>query len=62
MGAFILAGLVFVGTVLLVLIIGFANGMSDSPGTSISSVPTLIGGTVISALILASHWMPHVGW
>lgn len=60
--SFILAGLVAVGTIIgLVLVIG-ANMMSDSPSTSISPIPVAVIGFGISGLLLASHWMPHIGW
>lgn len=66
MGAFIIAALIFVGTLLLSALILFAAGMSDNPSASAgagrSALGTLIGGTVLSAIILASHWMPHIGW
>ena len=61
-GAFILAGVVFAGTLAVCILIIFADMMSDSPSASISPTPVFIGGTVISAFILASHWMPHIGW
>jgi hypothetical protein len=63
MGAFIIAGIVFAVTVLATVAIIFADGMSDAPSVQgISPWPTLIGGSVISAMIAATHWMPHIGW
>lgn len=64
MGAFIIAGIVFVITVLISLVMLFGAGMSDSPSAA-ASVPvkaTFITGTVIALLIAASHWLPHIGW
>ncbi len=60
--ALILAAIVFIATVALSAVIVFADGMSDSPGTSISPWPTLIGGSLIAVGLAASHWLPHIGW
>ncbi len=62
MGAFILAGVVFLFTLAACALVIGASMMSDSPNSSISPTPIFIGGTIVSALILASHWMPHIGW
>jgi hypothetical protein len=59
MGAFILAGLVFFGTLIVCMLI-IGNDMMS--GSSASPAPIFYGGMIISALILASHWMPHIGW
>lgn len=61
--AFIIAGIVFAGTVALSLLMLFAAGMSDSPSAA-AGVPvtsTFIIGTVIAALIAATHWL-HMSW
>lgn len=62
--AFIIAGVVFAGTILLSVLMLFAAGMSDSPSASadVPVVSTFITGTIIAALIAASHWLPHVAW
>ena len=62
MGAFILAGLVAVGTLAIAGIVLLADMMSDAPGTSISPGPVLVVGFGISGVIFASHWLPHIGW
>lgn len=62
MGAFIIAALIAVGTLILSIIVIFADGMSDSPSTSISPAPVFFGGMTMAALVLASHWLPHIGW
>ena len=60
--SFILAGVVAIGTIaVLVLILG-ADMMSDNPSASTSPIPTAIIGFGLAGLILASHWMPHIGW
>lgn len=62
--AFILAGLVFIGTLVVCAFMLFAAGMSDSPSAA-ANVPvtsTFVIGTIIAALIAASHWLPHIGW
>lgn len=64
MGAFIIAGIIFIGTALISIVMIFAAGMSDSPSAS-ENVPiktTFFTGTIISILIAASHWLPHIGW
>lgn len=64
MGAFIVAGVIFVGTILLSLLMLFAAGMSDSPSEAenVPVISTFVTGTIIAALIAASHWLPHIGW
>jgi hypothetical protein len=62
MGAFIVAGVVFTITVLLSLLMLFAAGMSDQPGAESGAGGVFVGGTILSALILATHWMPSIGW
>lgn len=61
--AFILAGIVFVGTLAYCALMILAAGMSDSPSAAadIHPLPVFIGGTIIAALIAASHWL-HIGW
>lgn len=64
MGAFILAGIVAVGTLALSALLLFANGMAAAPSASnaIAVGPVFWGGTILAALIAASHWLPHIGW
>ena len=62
--AFILAGIVFAGTLAVSAAMVFAAGMSDSPSAS-ANVPvlsTFLSGTIIAVLIGASHWLPHMSW
>ena len=61
MGAFILAGIVFVGTLALSGLMLFASMMSDSTDNNMPITETLIGGTIIAVLIAASHWA-HMTW
>lgn len=64
MGAFILATIVAVGTILISGCLLFGASMSDSP-TSAADVPvksTFFIGMACAGLIAASHWMPHIGW
>jgi hypothetical protein len=57
MGAFIAGGLIFVLTLCWCFIITFADGMSDAPSQDgIEVVPWFIGGTVLSLLVVSSHW------
>jgi hypothetical protein len=60
--AFILAGIVAVLTVLMLVLIIGADMMSDNPSASISPIPTAVIGFGIAALLIASHWMPNIGW
>lgn len=62
MGAFIIGGLFFLATLAFCLLFSMAYGMSDAPSYRESPMPYLITGSIISALIIASHWMPHIGW
>lgn len=62
--AFIFAGIVFAGTLVVSVVMIFAAGMSDSPSAA-ENVPvlsTFITGTIIAGLIAASHWLPHLSW
>lgn len=64
MGAFIIAGIVALVTLVISALMLFAAGMSDSPSAA-ANVPvtsTFITGMIIAALIAATHWMPHIGW
>jgi hypothetical protein len=60
--ALVLAAIIFVITLVLAAIVLAGDGMSDSPTTSVSPWPVLVGGSLIALAIAASHWMPHVGW
>lgn len=62
MGAFIISAIVAAVTILFSVLIIFASGMSDSPSTTMSPAPVFFGGMTIAGLILASHWLPHIGW
>ena len=56
----ILAAIVAILTVLLALLVLFADGMSDAPSVQgISPWPTLIIGFGISAILVLIHF---VGW
>jgi hypothetical protein len=64
MGAFIIAGIVAVITIIISLLMLFAAGMSDAP-SAVAKVPvtsTFVTGMVIAGLIAATHWLPHIGW
>lgn len=64
MGAFILAGIVFVLTIIATVLILFGNMMSDNvaDGNSGAFIGVFVTGTVISVVIAATHWLPHIGW
>lgn len=62
MGAFIIAVIVVVLTLLATTAYIFGNMMSDTTGTNLNPFPILIGGIAIAALVAASHWLPHIGW
>lgn len=62
MGAFIIAGLVFVGTLGLTFLVAFGQGMADAPVYDNTPLYILVGGSVLSLLCVASHWGPHIGW
>ena len=58
----ILAIIVAIGTVLITVLIVFADGMSDAPSQNgISIWPTLLIGFGIAALLAASHFF-HFSW
>lgn len=62
MGAFILAGIIVVITLLGTVVYIFGNAMSDTTGTNLNPFPGLIGGLVLAAVVASSHWWPHIGW
>jgi hypothetical protein len=62
MGAFILAGLFFVGSVLLAFFVALAQSMAAAPQYDNSPWVILGIGTALSILVAASHWIPHIGW
>lgn len=60
--AFVLAGIVMVLTLFGVAMIILADMNAPAPSmTSISPVPLLISGTVVAALLAASHFIT-IGW
>jgi len=66
MGAFIIAGIILVVTLIVSGIGVFGAGMSDSPSASADFMDTIkfvfFGGLSLSILVAASHWLPHIGW
>lgn len=66
MGAFVVAGIVAVITILITLFMLFAAGMSDAGYAARDAEHQAIGvfltGMIIAALIAATHWLPHIGW
>jgi hypothetical protein len=64
MGAFILAGVIFIATVVVAVLVLFGNAMSDNPADNSSGgfIAVFVVGTALSCLVLASHWMPAIGW
>lgn len=64
MGAFLVGGFAFVITIFLFVIVLMTYGMSDRPIDQQSRAPlyVLFGGMAFSGLIVASHWMPSIGW
>ena len=63
MGAFIIAGLIFAITLALSALVLFGDAMSDTTGQGGTSAGWVLGGGIlIAALVLASHWLPHIGW
>lgn len=62
MGAFIVAGIAFIITVVITIVTLWAAEMSETGLDGPNPWVPLISGTVISGLIAASHWMPNIGW
>lgn len=62
MGAFIIAGIIVVITILITALRIFAAMMSDTTGNDLNPVPGLLGGLALAALVAATHWLPHIGW
>ena len=58
--AFILAALIFGGTILSCILMAFAAGMSDnvSAANNVPVTSTFVIGTIIAVLVAASHWLP----
>lgn len=62
MGAFILAGIIVVITIIATVVYIFGTAMSDVTGQGSNPFPILIGGLVLAVLVAATHWLPHIGW
>lgn len=64
--AFVVAGVVALGTIGWVVVMLFASGMSDSPSASREvdkqAAVVLNVGIVVAVLIAASHWAPPIRW
>lgn len=61
--AFIVAGIVFLCTLALCGLELWANAMSDAPSVQGEPIaPTFWAGTIIAALIAATHFAPHLDW
>lgn len=64
--AFVAAAICFVATVLISGVMIFGASMSDSPSASADTVTSakaiFVIGSLLSAAILGSHWLPHIGW
>ena len=62
MGAFILAGLVFLITLAFSVFVFMGDMMSDETGLNGTSAGWwLLGGTVVSVAVASTHWL-HIGW
>lgn len=62
MWAFIIAVIVFVGSIFVAFVVAYAQDMADAPVYDNTPLTFLICGTVLAVLIAASHWFPHLGW
>jgi len=62
MGAFIIAVIILVLTILGTILYIFGNAMSDTTGNNLNPFPMFIGGCVLAAIVASSHWWPHIGW
>jgi hypothetical protein len=63
MGAFILAALVFFVFLISALLIEFARGMTTAPSMYESYFWRIVGtGFVVAVIIVATHWLPRIGW
>ena len=63
MGSFIIAGIVFVAALLIAVFAELARGMATAPSMQPSYFWTIFGsGLAIGALIVATHWLPRIGW
>ena len=62
MWSFILAGLMFAGSIALAFFVAFAQGMASAPRYDNTPWVIIGAGAVFSAIIVASHWLPHLGW
>lgn len=61
--AFILAGIVMVGTLAICILMAFGSMMSTVQTISPKTLQhTFIVGMLLAAAIAASHWLPFIGW
>lgn len=63
MGAFIVAGCVFILGLVIAIISELARGMATAPSMIQSNFwPILITGTILSVIIASTHFIPAIGW
>jgi hypothetical protein len=62
MGAFIVAIIAFAITICVTVITFGAAAMSETGLDGPNPFIPLVTGTIISVLIAATHWLPHIGW
>lgn len=63
MGALIVAGIIFALALAWAVLNEMARGMAAAPSMHPNNFWWhLIPGTVLAALVAATHWLPHIGW
>lgn len=60
--ALVFAAIVFGLTIVSCLFMIGAEMNRPIPGSGSGIIWTFCSGAVISILLVASHWLPHVGW
>ena len=61
MGAFILAGVVFIVSTALAFLVGFAQGMATAPHYDNTPIYIFVGGIILAVAIALTHYI-HLGW
>ena len=62
MGAFILAALILICAGVLAFFWEFAEGMASAPQYDNAPKVVLGVGLVLAIIVVATHWLPDIGW
>jgi len=62
MWSYIFAGLILFITLLIMIVLTYANGVYAVKRDNTSTWTVLFWGLFLAGMVLASHWLPRLGW